>query len=464
MADDVPVGRPDLILVMTDQQRYDQVGYASAGHFETPNLDALAGKGVIFDAAYSASTICVPARMALLTGLQPHRLPTQVNGLALREGFWTVAHELRHAGYETALFGKMHFAPTHAEHGFDTMRLCEHAAGRLRGPLSDGPAGQMDDYHDWLVDNGLTDRRVDEGAPSVRVPADAHPTAWVEREVSTFLATRDRDRPLFLVISFPHPHAPYDPPEPYASMYAPTDSVLPATGYEANEGLPLSFQVVTSQSRTRAAALDEHRVRRFLATVRGLVKQIDDALGRLLPRFDLGSSLVFFTSDHGDFGGNRGLMRKNPWLPFDDLARVPFMVAGLGIPGGRRVPQLVQSCDLALTCLDYAGISPPAGAEFDTRSLRPILEGTPGPADLERSVYSATSVGWPMIRTGRYKYIEPIDRKARVVFDLEADPLETVNLGRDPALDTIRQDLRDRLRALLQQPVLDIPAPVGDRT
>src|SRR6187431_1032437 len=90
---------PDVILVMTDQQRHDQVGYASGGHFETPHLDALAARGVIFDAAYSASTICVPARTALLTGLQPHRLPTQENQFALREGFWTVAHALRHAGY-----------------------------------------------------------------------------------------------------------------------------------------------------------------------------------------------------------------------------------------------------------------------------------------------------------------------------------------------------------------------------
>src|SRR5882724_1471070 len=96
---DVVADRPDLVLIMTDQQRFDQVGYASGGHFETPTLDALAARGVIFDAAYSASTVCVPARAALMTGLQPHRLPTQDNPFSLREGFWTVAHELRSAGY-----------------------------------------------------------------------------------------------------------------------------------------------------------------------------------------------------------------------------------------------------------------------------------------------------------------------------------------------------------------------------
>ena len=114
--------RRDLVLVMTDQQRFDQVGYASSGHFETPAIDALAKRGVVFDTAFSAATTCVPARTALLTGLHPHRTPAQENGDAVREGFWALAHALRHAGYETALMGKMHFAPVHAPHGFETMR------------------------------------------------------------------------------------------------------------------------------------------------------------------------------------------------------------------------------------------------------------------------------------------------------------------------------------------------------
>ncbi len=461
MADDGSQRQPDLVLIMTDQQRRDQVGYASGGHFETPNLDDLAGRGVIFETAYSASTVCVPSRVALLTGLQPHRLPTQENRFALREGFWTLAHELRHAGYQTALFGKMHFAPVHAQHGFDTMRLCEHLRSQGLGPLSRASGDVVDDYHDWLVDQGLPDRRTESAstsAGSAALPAEAHPTAWIEREVSEFLATRDHSRPLFLVISFPHPHAPYDPPEPYASMYDPADSILPTTGYEANEQLPFLLQLVTADSKTRLKASDERRVRSFLAAVRGLIRQIDDAIGRLLAMLDPESALIFFTSDHGDFSGHRGLMRKNPWVPFDDLARVPFIVAGLGIAGGRRVRQLVQSCDLALTCLDYAGISPPDGVDFDTRSLRPVLDGGAGSADLDRAVYTGTTLGWPMIRVAGFKYMEHDEGKARVLFDLDADPLETVNLGRNPDFESIRLDLAEQLRAVRAQTMLDIPA------
>jgi choline-sulfatase len=140
----------------------------------------LAASGVVFEQAYSAATVCVPARSALLTGLAPHRLPTQENGLALREGFWTVAHALRAAGYETALFGKMHFAPVHARHGFETMRLCEHLQVQGLGPLSRERGDEHDDYHDWLRTQGLPDWRLDGGGPMpASYPPEAHPTAWI---------------------------------------------------------------------------------------------------------------------------------------------------------------------------------------------------------------------------------------------------------------------------------------------
>ena len=109
------------------------------------------------------------------------------------------------------------------------------------------------------------------------------------------------------------------------------------------------------------------------------MKQIDDALPHASrPQLTRTSqSIVFFTSDHGDYAGHRGLMRKNPWIPFDDLARVPFFVAGGGVAGGRRVPQLVQSCDVASTCLPRLcpRSGTPAESRSTRRSLRPILDG-----------------------------------------------------------------------------------------
>ncbi|MEO7573047.1 MAG: sulfatase-like hydrolase/transferase [Acidimicrobiales bacterium] len=452
---------PDIILFITDQQRFDQVGYASAGHFETPNVDGLAARGVAFDGAYSASTVCVPSRVSMLTGIQPHRHPTQENEFALREGFWTVARELRAHGYETAAIGKMHFAPVHADHGFDTVRLCEHIHSQGLGELSIARGDTMDDYHDWLIEQGLDDHRLSGppgDQPAVRgvfaSPAAAHPTAWVEREVVTFLDDRDRGRPLFLVVSFPHPHAPYDPPEPYASMYDRADSLLPEDGMAANAHLPMVFVLATHASPTRGEAERPESVARFLATVRGLIKQIDDVVGRVLAQVDLDSTVVLFTSDHGDFAGHRGLMRKMPWVPFDDLARVAFVAAGPRIQRGQRIADLVQTSDIPLTLLDLAGVPPPEGLAFDSRSLLPLLEGRPGPADLDRDVFSAISMGWPMVRRGQFKLIGHVERPGRVLFDLERDPHEQVNLLPDPELAQVSEDLAARLEAMCRQPTL----------
>lgn len=467
--------RPDLVLIMTDQQRFDQVGYASDGFYETPNIDALARRGVAFDNAYSGSTTCVPARVSLLTGLQHHRVPIQVNRFALREGFWTVAHALRQAGYQTALIGKMHFAPIHAQHGFDVMRLCEHLTPNDFRPDDGEKTEEYDDYHDALLARGLDDwrarpakvaREQRELGRTTLFPYDAalHPTSWVEQEAVSLLENRDRDRPLFLVVSFPHPHKPHNPPEPYASMYDPADTVLPGDGFGVNDDLPIQFSVAMNQKRGRfhPRRVDENEAeaRNLLTAVRALVRQIDDSVGRIVETLDMERSVLFFTSDHGDYGGHRGLLSKVPWIPFDDLARVPLVVAGQGVVGDGRVSSPVQSCDFALSCLDYAGVEAPGEGpeEFDTRSLRPMLENRSATTDLERTVFCGTTTGWPMVRRGPLKYMTTNeDRSAGVLFDLEADPGETIDLRRDAGYRSDVESLSAALAAELARTRPDLP-------
>jgi arylsulfatase len=452
---------PDIVLFLTDQQRFDQLGYSSGDHFQTPSLDRMAHGGVIFENAYSASTVCVPARVALMTGIEPHRVPTQENQWALREGFWTAAHELRRAGYQTALIGKAHFAPVHAQHGFETLRLCEHLQAQGLGPLSRERRDELDDYHAWLLAHGYPDWRFDDTTEAGRPRAahvfpygpDVHPTGWVEREAAEFLDQRDPSRPMFLVVSFPPPHAPYNPPEPYASMFDPADARPPKAGFEANAGLPMVCQLALKRARTRDEAADEPRLRSFLATVRGLIRHIDDAIGRLVERLDMASTLVAFTSDHGDYAGHRGLLRKTPWMPFDDLARVPLFYAGHGVTARRVVPDLVQSYDFALTALDYAGLEPGVH-DVDGRSLRSVLTGQPDAADVERPVFCAIGMGWPMIRRGNHKYFIHGHQGSAVLFDLEHDPGEQVNLAGDPRYAEIERDLSDRLAHHMAKPSL----------
>lgn len=458
--------RPDLILIMTDQQRADQLGYSSGGYYETPSLDRLAGAGVVFDAAYSDSTVCVPSRMAMLTGLHHHRLPTQVNDLALQEGFWTVAHALRAAGYETALIGKMHFAPIHADHGFETMRVAEHMSGLVARP---GAPAETDEYHDWLVAQGQPDWRFEReargraskaGRPSSEPPTTideyVHPTSWIEREAVSFLRQRNRSRPLFLVVSFLHPHEPYNPPEPYRSMYKVGDARLPEDGFEVNSGLSTTFRFAMGRSPRKVDPENLRPLRHALTMVRALINQIDGAVGRIVDDVDLSSTVLFFTSDHGDYAGHRGVMTKQPWIPFDDLARVPLLVTGHGVAGNRSISTVVQTTDFALTCLDYAGIEPPAGV-FDGRSLRGVLSDATASGDPERSVAAATSVQCPMLRQEQFKLIRHAESGEEMLFDLRDDPGETVTLRDRPLHRPRGEELARLLDAELAQGTPDLP-------
>lgn len=456
--------RPNVLLIMTDQQRADSPGYATpAATSDTPNLDALARQGIIFDNAYSSSTSCVPARASLMTGLMHHRLPKVTSnaraetaiGLALQPGYWTIAHAMRAAGYQTALLGKGHFQPIRADHGFEIMHLCEHL-----------PAGyskdDIDDYRVWLESCGLKDTRfVKPSQPRVfPYPAEFHPTNWITRQGLDFLENRDHSRPFYAVISYAHPHTPYDPPEPYASMYPVRDQPLPESGYEVNDTLPWPFSDAIKPSSPGAIFSPklvkdqpEQHVRKILASIRALIRHIDDSIGEILKAVDLSNTVVFFLSDHGDFGGHRGFLSKLPWIPFDDLVRVPFVAAGAGMEGGRRIKTPVQSFDFAPTVLDITDTPQPT-EDLDSRSLANILRGQA--ADEQRRVYSCTVEGWPMLRQGRYKHIWHTSADVHLLFDMEADPGETRNLGDDPQHSEWLQSNTVLMRQLLDKPTPDI--------
>jgi arylsulfatase len=425
--------RPNILLIMTDQQRADSLGWC--GGSDTPVLDALAARGVLFENAYSGATVCVPARASLLTGLLHHRLRLAKNELALEDGSFTVAHALARSGYETALFGKMHFDPMRAEHGFGVRWLCEH--------LTAGYApGEIDDYGAWLASTGRADPRfVYDLARVFPYPAQDHPTDWITERAIEFLTSRDGSQPFFAVVSYAHPHEPYDPPEPYASRYDLDRQALPSDGIEVNAKLPTSFYraildapIEAGYRPSQVGSKPPGYVRRVLAFIRALLKHIDDAVGRLIAHVDLSDTVVFFTSDHGDFGGHRGLLGKIPWLPFDDLAKVPFFCLGAGVEPGRRVRAPVQSFDFALTSLELAGVAPPR-AEFDAKSLIPILRG--GVERADRPVFCAWKYGWPMMRRGSIKTIWNPGANEHVVFDLESDPAETTNRASDPVLGPV---------------------------
>jgi arylsulfatase len=457
---------------MADQQRFDQAGFAGrpgSAQYLTPNLDGLAAAGTVFEQAYSVGTTCVPGRVGLLTGVQPHRVPPAADGMSPPEGIWTVARALREAGYETALVGKMHLLPIHGRHGFETMRMCEHPDALSPGRAPD----DVDDYRQFLLDDGLVDWRdlapvlaLDHdrsvwGGEAPLFPYDGyyHPTEWIVRAAARVLARRDPSRPLFLVVSFLHPHAPYNPLERYVRRFHPDDAVLPADGFELNDRLPPAFREALSSTegpyQPALAPAAEEMGRRLITLMRAMMAHVDDGLGRVLRRIDQSRTVVAYTADHGDYGGHRGLVRKVPWIPFDDLARVPLVVRAPGGAPGVRVGSLVQSSDLVPTFLDYAGVPGP-DHDLDSRSLRADVDGVAtafSPAG-DRPVFCATNQGWPMVRRGSMKLIDRGGQQ--VLFDLADDPHESLDRSGDRARRGELDDLRRSLLVELARPAVAI--------
>lgn len=462
--------RPDLVLVLTDQQRFDWTGATSGGVFETPVLDRLALDGVRFTDAHSSSSTCIPSRTSIFTGLHHHRVPQQDEHISIRPGVWTVASALRDAGYETAAIGRMHLHPVHADVGFETMRICENInAGSGYGDDVD------DDYRRWMTAEGLPDWRVwdPDGAGGLTphlasrprtYPADAdhHPTGWIGNEAVRFLRERSRDRPLFLVVSFPHPHAPYDPPEPYASMYDPADVDPPIDGPEVNAVLEAhyassaaAFSEFARPHPRRLDAAGDDEYRQVMAAIRGLVRHIDDVVGDVVAELDLDRSLVVMTSDHGDYGGHRGLFGKVPWIPFEDILRVPMVASGGVVTRRGSVGEVVQTGSLTATFLDAAGVAPP-DADGDFPSLGGFLWGEPDPSWGDAPRVFATTTGFPCVRVGRHKLIGSTGTDEKMLFDLAADPGETRSIlaavEHDPELAVVMERIGGAFLAALAAP------------
>ena len=173
----------------------------------------------------------------------------------------------------------------------------------------------------------------------------------------------------------------------------------------------------------------------------------------LLSHVNLEDTVVFFTSDHGDFYGKRGLLLKTPFFPLDDLAKVPFFCAGAGIPQGKRIANCVEVQDFVPTCLDLAGL--PGDVPMDAVSLTPHFGG--GKVEADRIVYTMSGSHYPMVRKGQIKYFRHQPSGEELLFDLDKDPLETVNRIDDPTYASRAEELRVYLRDLLAKGIPEVP-------
>lgn len=392
---------------------------------KTPSLQRLADEGVRYDAAYTPYPLCSPARAAFMTGDYASRHGCYDNASILPADVPTVAHYLTLAGYETALSGKMHFVGPDQLHGF---------ARRLTTDVY--PAAM-----DWVPTQDPEGRFVRGGHARSYVPPRVGVVEW-----SKFLAYDEEthfraleylrngpQQPFFLVVSYHHPHDPFQVTQAMWDEYEGVEIPVPQTPAEVE----YSAMDVWANEAHETDAVDlrnEDDLRALRRAYYALVTYIDRKLGELLDAIP-DETLVVFTSDHGDMLGERGMVQKRCFYEWS--ARIPLIVRHPdGRDAGSAVAAPVSLLDLAPTLLDMAGCSerlPMDGGD--------LLE----PSGVVLSEYHVEKVRAPcfMIRRGRWKYIY-IHGHGEQLFDLAADPGERKNLGPHPVADELRTLILDQ--------------------
>jgi arylsulfatase A-like enzyme len=455
----MPHKKPNILFAMMDHGRADSLGVVRAGAEVTPNLNRLAAEGAAFTRAYTTCPLCVPARTALATGVYPTR-----NGVVYNDWAGDTARDispihqcLANAGYRVAHVGVHHIRvqpPLPERVPFDLWVDNGDYDAYLRS-LDPSPLSAVDRS---LYKTPIVENQNGTGVPvsysNVRAdrwpgPAPQFKDAYFAHRAIEFLETvGDEPFALFLYLWAPHP--PLLVPEPYFSRFDPKSIDLPANVGRPAEGEPPSRR--RGIAAQLAEGISEEQWRRAWAAHLGLTNLADACIGTVLSRLDeLGLSdttATFFTSDHGEQLGQHRMYQKMEM--YEPAIHVPLIAR---VPGGepRRIDSCVSHLDLFPTLADLAGISVPTnGGDLhpEGRSLVSALRGADIP---ERPVFAQYN-GNPTygdrrrtIVTQRYKFTYD-ETGTGELYDLEADPLEMVNLAESSDHASLARQLEAQCR------------------
>lgn len=378
---------PNVVILMTDQQRADLSKREGFLLDTTPFLDGLARSGVWFDRAYTTMPVCVPARTSLLTGRYPSATRVRTNH-NVPDATYTedLVDVFRAQGYTVGFSGKNHsyLRPDRCDHFF----FLWHEGGR--GPDRTAAERAFDAYLDGLKHG--TARTPTPFPLACQCPYRAVSSAqeWIE---GLHNADGVLSRPFLLWLSFPEPHSPYQVPEPYYSMFPP--DTLPRTRADASELERKGFKFAFTRALGEQAFPDyAEQIPRARANYLGMLRLIDDQVKRFVGFLEardlMEDTILVFVSDHGDFAGEYGLMRKGPELP-ESLTRIPLFFTGAGIRSRREAhPAHVSIADIMPTLCEAVGASLPEGVQG--RSLWPLIRASDredGEAEWENEFASA---------------------------------------------------------------------------
>jgi len=428
--------KPNILYIMADQLAAPQLKmYNQDSQIQTPNLDKLADRSVVFESAYCNSPLCAPSRMAMITGQLPSKISAYDNASPIPEDTPTYAHYLRREGYECVLGGKMHFIGEQL-HGYEHRLTADIYPGDLGWSVNwDEPDTRLEWYHN--------SSSILQAGPCVRsnqLDYDEEVMYKAKQFMYDHVRKPQGSRPFCLTVSLTHPHDPYTIEQKYWDMYEGVDIDMPKVNIPKDE--------LDSHSKRLQHVCDlvgydftPEQIKKAKRAYYGAVSYVDDCIGRLLETLKQcgldDNTIVIFSGDHGDMLGERGLWYKMSY--FESSVRVPMLFSYPKQWYPHRVSQNVSTLDILPTLVDIVGSRLMPGLPMDGVSIVPHLKGK----DTHDTVFAeymgeGTVAPMMMIRRGAWKYITcPADPD--LLFNLASDPSELTNLATstDPATQEI---------------------------
>lgn len=431
--------KPNFLIILTDQQRFDTIAAAGYPWMETPHLDRFVREGCLFKNAYTSNPICVPARYDMLTGRTGNAHGHFDNAsILLDEGMPTFPRVFSENGWHTAALGKCHFTPVTAHHGYNELHLMEEIPEHI----------EDDAYLQYLRDKGHGDKRNIHGVrplsyhevQNTLIPEEDLGPNWLAKRTEEWI-DKNSDRPFLLTLGWIKPHPPWNIPESKKGIYADADLPEPL---EKSRDLPYP----TEDSHLYGdfdSAEDKRKIREAYCES---VTMVDEAFGKVLSALErngiLDNTVIIYAADHGEMLQDKGFYQKT--LPYDSACRVPLIVRypEKFKPGTVR-EEFVDLLDVFPTLLDIAGIPLDYKPSFEGATLdgESLLSND----SKKRSIqYAHTCQGryrWVMTRDARYKYIHYFGGGHEYLYDMQNDPAEKNNLLETPDCP---QDVYEKLK------------------
>jgi arylsulfatase len=423
-------GRPNILFITTDHLRYDTLGCTGDPVIRTPCIDALAARSVSLSRYFVQNPVCHPSRATMLTGRYPCHHGVRWNFNDLSENEVTLLEYLKRHGYRTACIGKYHLDQRRFHEALDYREAASIRNMKPENPFVQYVKSRGFEYRTEFALPGFRERL---GAvPQPDLPEDCHLDAYVGMRTCEYLERAEGPEPFFLWLGFYGPHHPYVPSGRFATMYG-ADDVPPF--HRSDDDLrkkPVEYRLYFQAEGHKYypfADASEQTFREMKAAYYGTVSLIDEQVGRVLETLQrqglADSTVVVFTSDHGEFLGDHGIPVKAPFL-LDCMLHVPCL---LHVPqGGRRgdvCGQLTESVDLYPTLCRLAGLDAPEWVQG--RDLTPLLAGRPGEFQERGAVY-AEAVDKRCLRTAEWKLIHYAAKPYGELYHLSEDPHELNNL------------------------------------